>query len=71
MKIGYEDMPYDLKMTFYELSQIRFDARENKTYLISRLEDSEGSTTTFRKDTMPEHAKEILYQYTGRRLVGG
>lgn len=70
LDIGYEEIPSDLKHAFYELANIRFDMKENKTYLISRVADnSQGTSTSYRMDSLPTHIKRVLEAYSGRRFV--
>lgn len=70
LTVGYENIPNDLKYAFYELVGIRFDMKEKKTYLIDKVSDnSQGTTTTYSKNSFPRHIKQILVQYTGRRFV--
>jgi hypothetical protein len=69
LEVGYEIIPNDLKYAFYELAGIRFDMKDKKTYLIDRITDnSQGATTVFNKDSFPNHIKQILLSYTGRRF---
>lgn len=69
LNVGYEEIPYDLKNAFYELVDIRFDMIDRKTYLIDKVTDnSQGTTVTYSKDSIPKHIKSILMQYTGRRF---
>lgn len=68
MEIGYTEIPADLKQAFYDLAQIRFDMKDKKTYLISRVSDnSQGNSTTYRLDSTPDHIKAIFEHYMGRR----
>ena len=70
MQVGYDEIPADLKQAFYELAGIRFDLRDNKTFLIEKSTDnSQGVSTTYRMDSLPKHIKGILHEYTGRRFV--
>ena len=67
---GYETTPNDLKEAFYEAVGIRFDHREKKTYLVSKVSDNAtGTTTTYADGTFPKYIKDIFYEYTGRRFV--
>ena len=72
LDIGFESMPEDLRQTFYELNNIRIDYRENKAYIIGKVNETvTGTTTTFKYDltTLPPQLKEVLLAYTGRRLA--
>jgi hypothetical protein len=69
LTVGYEIVPYDLKQAFYELAQYRMDRRNLKVDLISRIEDDNGTSTSYRKDSIPKHIKDIFYNYMGRRLA--
>jgi hypothetical protein len=72
LDIGYAEMPEDLRQTFYEMNNIRIDYRENKVYMIGKVnETATGTTTTMKFDmtTIPPHLKEVLLAYTGRRFA--
>lgn len=70
LQVGYEDIPMDLKQCFYELAGIRFDLRDNKTYLREKSTDNaQGISTTYRMDSLPKHIKSVLDEYTGRRFI--
>ena len=70
LQVGYEDIPMDLKQCFYELAGIRFDLRDNKTYLREKSTDNaQGISTTYRMDSLTKHIKSVLDEYTGRRFI--
>jgi len=48
LNVGYDTLPNDLKMAFYELIKLRYDRRKAKADIISRVQDKEGSETTYR-----------------------
>ena len=69
LNIGYDTLPSDLKMAFYELIKLRFDRRKAKADLIMRVEDNSGTTTSYRDDVIPKHLARIFTYYTGRNLA--
>lgn len=69
LNIGYDEMPSDLRMAFYELIKLRFDRRKQKADLITRVEDNSGTTTSYRDDKMPKHLERIFSYYTGRNYA--
>jgi len=69
LNVGYETLPDDLKMAFYELIKLRYDRRKAKADIISRVQDKEGSETTYRESDIPKHLSNIFYAYSGISLV--
>jgi hypothetical protein len=69
MQVGWTEPPYDLKRAFYELAQIRVDYQSSKAYLISRVEDTKGSITTYRENPTPVHIKNILRNYSPLGII--
>lgn len=72
LDVGYAEMPQDLRQTFYEMNNIKIDYRDNKAYMIGKVnETTTGTTTTMKFDmtTVPAHLKEVLLAYTGRRFA--
>lgn len=66
LQVGYDEMPSDLRMAFYELVKLRFDRRKAKADLITRVEDNGGTTTSYKDGTIPKHIDRIFCYYTGR-----
>jgi len=69
LNVGYDTLPNDLKMAFYELIKLRYDRRKAKADLISRVQDKEGSETTYRDSEIPKHLLTVFYAYAGISLA--
>lgn len=69
LTVGYDEVPYDLKQTLYELALYRMERKVAKADLISRVEDNNGTATSYRADEIPKHIKMIFMEYMGRRLT--
>ena len=69
LNIGYDTLPNDLKMAFYELIKVRYDRRRAKADVISRVQDTSGSETTYRESDIPKHLASIFYAYAGVSLA--
>lgn len=69
LNIGYDEIPNDLRMAFYELVKLRFDRRKAKADLITRVEDNSGTTTSYKDDKIPKHIDRIFSYYTGRNYA--
>ena len=69
LNIGFDTLPNDLKMAFYELIKLRYDRRKAKADAISRVQDAEGSETTYRESEIPKHLANIFYAYAGFKLT--
>lgn len=69
LTIGFDEIPNDLKMAFYELINLRFERRKAKADLISRVEDNNGATTTYKEGAIPKHLDRIFCYYTGRNYA--
>lgn len=69
LTIGFDEIPNDLKMAFYELINLRFERRRAKADLISRIEDNNGATTTYKEGSIPKHLHRIFCYYTGRNYA--
>ena len=69
LTVGYDEVPYDLKQSLYELALYRMERKVAKADLISRVEDNNGTATSYRADEIPKHIKMIFMEYMGRRLT--
>jgi hypothetical protein len=69
LNVGYDIVPDDLRMAFYELIKLRYDRRKAKADIISRVQDVDGSETTYRESSIPKHLSDIFYSYSGRSLA--
>lgn len=69
LNVGYDILPNDLKMAFYELISLRYERRKAKADLISRVQDKDGSETTYVRSIIPPHLKSIFHYYTGRNFA--
>ena len=64
LNVGFDTLPEDLKMAFYELIKLRYDRRKAKADTISRVQDKDGSETTYRQSEIPKHLLNIFYAYS-------
>lgn len=69
LNVGFDEIPNDLKMAFYELIKLRYDRRKQKADLITRVEDNSGTTTSYRESKTPAHIERIFSYYTGRSFA--
>lgn len=69
LNVGYDVVPDDLRMAFYELIKLRYDRRKAKADIISRVQDVDGSETSYRDSEIPKHLSNIFYSYSGRSLA--
>ena len=69
LNVGFDEIPNDLKMAFYELIKLRYDRRKQKADLITRVEDNSGTTTSYRDGKTPTHIERIFSYYTGRSFA--
>lgn len=69
LNVGYDEIPSDLRMAFYELIKLRFDRRKAKADLITRVEDNGGTTTSYKDGIIPKHLDRIFSYYTGRNYA--
>lgn len=69
LNIGFDIVPNDLKMAFYELIKLRFDRRKAKADIITRVQDKDGSETTYKESEIPKHLLNIFYAYSNISLA--
>lgn len=67
--VGYEEVPYDLKLAVYTHIQAMFYAIENHTTNVSKVVNTTGNTTFFRDLAVPMESSMVYDMYSKRQIV--